>query len=211
MPKRRNNATVVVLISCGLRTSARRPHLRLCRLKPGAEGTLSSLMRAGKVRWKIDDAQVDLATVQLSGVDSDGVRFTGGPDLRPEMAGRSAFRYSGQTTGRSFKEKTFRLMLRTMLADRFKMTAHHEQKIMAVYALVAGREYSNTENRPPRNRLWAGCTGPPGHRICQKMSMRDLAAMLSGYRANDGDPGSIWLDRPVVDKTGLEGVLGFPI
>jgi uncharacterized protein (TIGR03435 family) len=41
--------------------------------------------------------------------------------------------------------------------------------------------------------------------------MQDLATMLTAYRVNDGDTASLWLDRPVVDTTGLKGLWDFPL
>jgi uncharacterized protein (TIGR03435 family) len=87
------------------------------------------------------------------------------------------------------------LMLQTLLADRFKLTLHREQKLLPVYALVAGKnglklhkaETGGSHTNWGRSRLTA-----------QQTSMLQFAETLSRK-----------MDRPVLDMTGLEGVFDF--
>jgi uncharacterized protein (TIGR03435 family) len=81
------------------------------------------------------------------------------------------------------------LMLRPMLADRFRLTFHRETKEMRVYALTVAkignlqRMKPGEEARPVINRLGRGWDMP----------------MLARYLAGLG------ADLPVIDKTGLTG------
>jgi uncharacterized protein (TIGR03435 family) len=83
-------------------------------------------------------------------------------------------------------------LLTALLADRFKLVAHHETKEMRTYELVAAKSGSKLhESTGPRTFFTARPALISGTRV----SMRELAAAISGL-----------LDRPAVDHTGLLGV-----
>jgi uncharacterized protein (TIGR03435 family) len=91
----------------------------------------------------------------------------------------------------------FRQMMRSLLADRFKLGVHSEMREMAVYALVVGKG-------GPKLKESAPDAGPMGHATVSgrnyqvtrpKASMDDVVDAIS----------NAFLDRPVVDKTGLTG------
>ena len=94
-----------------------------------------------------------------------------------------------------------RLMLQTMLAERFKLKFHREPRQAPVYALVVGKEGHKLGTVPQkcadaRMSLFVG-TGMLGS--CKPgMPMSQLAFSLNRY-----------LDRPVVDRTGLAGAYPF--
>ena len=96
----------------------------------------------------------------------------------------------------------FQAMVRKILAERFGLAVHHEQRVMPVLALrVAKGGVKLTPNSSDLNGL-------PDHDYrhnagqvtgtFQNTSMRDLALMLLGQ-----------VDRPVVDQTGLAGRFDF--
>jgi uncharacterized protein (TIGR03435 family) len=94
-------------------------------------------------------------------------------------------------------EKT-RLMLRTLLAERFKLSIRRETREMPVYELVVAK------NGPRLNKADQDCdesatachgfSGGPRQLLGAAVDMYDLASMLSRYS-----------DRPVLDKTGVQG------
>ena len=88
------------------------------------------------------------------------------------------------------------LMLQTLLAERFKFTAHRASKELAVYALVldkSGAKFHALEGA--EQACYPMCLGPaPLNRLRQ----RDLPS-LAHYLTRLG------ADRPVIDKTGLTG------
>jgi uncharacterized protein (TIGR03435 family) len=94
-----------------------------------------------------------------------------------------------------------RLMLQTMLADRFKLKFHREPRQAPVYALVVAKGGHKLGTVPQkcadtRASLFVG-TGMLGS--CRPgMPMSQLAFSLNRY-----------LDRPVVDRTGLAGTYPF--
>ena len=94
-----------------------------------------------------------------------------------------------------------RQMLQTLLAQRFSLRVHREDRTVKGYALVAARR------RPPVRAAPSGAeenlTFGDGRIIARAMSMRALADRLSG---------SIFkLERPVVDMTGIDGVYDFTL
>jgi len=83
------------------------------------------------------------------------------------------------------------LMLRPLLADRFKLTFHNETKELAVYALVVAR------NGPKFHRLKPGTESAPGktNHLGRNVDLPWFARYLTRFGS----------DRPVIDKTGLTG------
>jgi uncharacterized protein (TIGR03435 family) len=89
----------------------------------------------------------------------------------------------------------YRQMLQTLLADRFKLIAHRESKMLPAIALVVGK------NGP---KLRKGDPGGPHFDVDNTTLTAGGASM-----AQFADHLSDMVDRPVVDKTGLEGVFDF--
>jgi uncharacterized protein (TIGR03435 family) len=86
-------------------------------------------------------------------------------------------------------------MLQTLLASRFKLALHRENKELSVYALVVAKNGQKLTNAKDEG-------GPDirvsdGSFIFQNVSMPDFAEKLSDLRT---------IDRPVVDRTGIQGV-----
>ncbi len=100
-----------------------------------------------------------------------------------------------------------KLMLRTMLADRFKLAVHEDTRPIPTYVLSAGPgKPKMTEAAGPG----AGCQGQPNQAqpgvipmtvaICKGITMATLAEMLPRM-------GGIYFSTPlVVDQTGLKGM-----
>jgi uncharacterized protein (TIGR03435 family) len=79
-----------------------------------------------------------------------------------------------------------RLMLRSLLAERFHLKLRRESKQLPVYNLVVAK------GGPKVKRVADDAPPTPGMR---RGSMEQLAALLS-----------LMVDRPVMDKTGLAGI-----
>jgi uncharacterized protein (TIGR03435 family) len=98
-----------------------------------------------------------------------------------------------------------RLILRPLLADRFKLKVHTETKQLPVYELVLAKDGSKLKEGTPGDTYANGIKGPdgvsrggmmrgPGQLTAQAVPMTNLANMLSQQ-----------LRRTVLDKTGLPG------
>ena len=86
-------------------------------------------------------------------------------------------------------------MLQTLLAERFKLAGHREQKVMPVYAMVVGK--SGFKLKP----LEGGAEGR------MRMSISPKGRTMSGPTTMSTLAGSLasMLDRPVVDLTEIKG------
>jgi uncharacterized protein (TIGR03435 family) len=90
----------------------------------------------------------------------------------------------------------FRLMLQTLLGERFQLKAHIEKKPMPVYALVVGK--GGPKLKPPSDtgHELHGVNGRNQFLKADSVTMYDLADYILGSFATD---------RPVIDRTGLTG------
>ena len=91
----------------------------------------------------------------------------------------------------------FRAMLRTLLADRFHLKVHEEERETPVYALVVakgGPKLKASGDGEPR--FLGGVNGRNQYIEAKKMTLEQLTSHLTDF---------LGVDRPVVDRTGLRG------
>jgi uncharacterized protein (TIGR03435 family) len=92
----------------------------------------------------------------------------------------------------------FRRMMQSLLADRFQLKVHREQREVPVYELVVGNKgpklKESAHDATPANHIRA--EGRNWEATLSKASMSDFVHLLDGNG---------FLDRPVLDKTGLTG------
>jgi uncharacterized protein (TIGR03435 family) len=110
-------------------------------------------------------------------------------------------------------ENGLRLMLQTLLSQRFKLVVRHETREVPVYALTIGKnglklhELKDEDPQPPQPQKFVSSSvelsGKPAAMLTfNRVSMQRFAAgSESNPLAN--------LGRPVVDKTGLAGLYFF--
>lgn len=133
----------------------------------------------------------------------------------------------------------FRLMLQSLLAERFKLKVHFESRSASVYALMlvkpgklgsklrrhtegpecpataelpAGRPPSNADVFPPVCEMYGMTRSPEGMRVrwgSRNSTMASLAAMLPNVPFSGPDRTHGAVDRTVVDETGLTGTYDF--
>ena len=92
-------------------------------------------------------------------------------------------------------QEQMKLMLQSLLTDRFHLQLHREQREMSVYALVVGKggpKFSKSVGEGSPSLMGKGTL------IARFAPMKAFAAFLSGP-----------MQRPVVDMTGLEGKYDF--
>ncbi len=104
------------------------------------------------------------------------------------------------------EESQCRLMVQTILADRFKLAVHREQRELSAYALVLAKNGPKMRKVNPDDKPKPGggvrmfgnpVQMPPGSDPLRGWSMTQLADRLTGQPALDG--------RAVLDRTGLDG------
>jgi uncharacterized protein (TIGR03435 family) len=100
---------------------------------------------------------------------------------------------------------TVRLMLQRLLADRFHLVVHREEKVVKVYAMVAAKSGFKLKQAGGGEPVCAPSIGNDNvyHRDCRNMSMQRLAEQLPNFAPR------FFEGRPVVDATGLTGMWDF--
>jgi uncharacterized protein (TIGR03435 family) len=101
--------------------------------------------------------------------------------------------------GSGVTHESYKPMLKALLAERFHLAVHSEDKPEPVFALVPGKRVLLKESGggdPDCKR-----TNQDGYLtlVCHNMTMAGLAERLSGAAPN-------YFNHPVIDKTGLKGV-----
>ncbi len=96
----------------------------------------------------------------------------------------------------------FRALLRNLIEERFQLKTHREKRSLPAYALVVG------PNGTKMTRNETNPNGPPGAggkglgvMVFSNSTMGDFATVMQGNI----------LDRPVVDRTGLQGRFDFTL
>jgi uncharacterized protein (TIGR03435 family) len=93
-----------------------------------------------------------------------------------------------------------RLMLQALLADRFKLAIHRQSKETPVYVLTVGKNGSKLNRSKGEGERGVR---PSGNGITlENATMSDLEQFLSGIPS---------IDRPVLDRTGLDGRFDFTL
>jgi uncharacterized protein (TIGR03435 family) len=102
--------------------------------------------------------------------------------------------------------QTLRPMLQSLLADRFKLTLHREDKPMGAYVLSLGKHELKLQSSSGGRETcqWNVLDNGLRRRECHNMTMDELAKQLPGW-------GGIGIDRPVVNETGLSGPYDFQL
>ena len=99
------------------------------------------------------------------------------------------------------------LMVQKLLAERFHLTIHHEQKPVPAWALVVGKNGLKLQPSATESEFKATC-GREGAQIacrCRKTTMAQLAEQLPHWVSRP------LFDAPVVDQTGLQGTYDFSL
>lgn len=106
-------------------------------------------------------------------------------------------------------------MVQDMLADRFKLAAHREMRDIPIYALIIGKngikgmKLARATDEGLGGRITvngSAIQGAPPAGV-NGVSMEKLASILRGFIDISLPPGE--QQRPVVDRTGLEGLYRF--
>jgi uncharacterized protein (TIGR03435 family) len=118
----------------------------------------------------------------------------------PDWVGRDHFDITAKADGSHGKDEVTR-MLQTLMAERFKLAFHREQKELPVYALVVGKNGPKS-HASEGDGLFSMGTAAGGIGF-QRISMFDFAGRFL--------PSIPMIGRPVLDKTALPGRFDFTL
>jgi uncharacterized protein (TIGR03435 family) len=113
---------------------------------------------------------------------------------RYDIAGKAA--PEGQPSTEQLK-----VMLRKLLADRFQLVFHKEQRELPVYTLSVAKGGAKISKNTGKNETTGVIFRGPGSVLLNDVSMDDFCKMLQNAA----------LDRPVVNQTGLSGTFDFSL
>jgi len=119
------------------------------------------------------------------------------------------------------RAEQIRLMLQSLLADRFKLSLTHTTRELPVYALVIAKTGPKLQEAKPGDTYPSGMKGPDGRAggVVRGSSGGQGLMMMNGWRligqavpiANLANALSQQLGRNVVDQTGLKGKYDFTL
>jgi uncharacterized protein (TIGR03435 family) len=161
-------------------------------------------------RFSVVNLPLDVIIAIAYNVPFQSARLTGGPDwARSDRYDIEATAEKGtipEGSPTKVRAEKMRLMLQTLLAERFKLTIRSETKEQPVYALVVGKDgpklqaakiqekdCSDDSNDNTACHQLSGGQGQGLHGSAVDLS--DVALFVAN-----------WTDRPVLDRTGIEGL-----
>src|SRR5262245_47159445 len=146
-------------------------------------------------RMNIDAAELRQIVGLAYGIQR--IRVLGGPN----WADSDQFDIVAKAESADATRDEIRSMLQALLAERFKLVVHRETKEVPAYSLVLAKGGSKLkEAAADRKSGMAETAGPAGERrtIFESSPLRVLVNLLANT-----------LGRPVVDKTGLDGIYDY--
>jgi bla regulator protein BlaR1 len=161
----------------------------------------------GPGRLRYNPQRVDFSNVPLEWVigEAYGIaynRISSSDQRIDEMffspSGTDYFFNIAAKAAQTVSKEQIRLMLQTLLAHRFSLVAHREPKVLPVYKLVAGKSGPKFQEAEAKGEPI--CSFGLDGFVCRNVEMARFARMLSQY-----------MDRPVLDSTGLTASFDFTL
>jgi len=159
----------------------------------------------GQGRLRYSPNGIDFADVPLTWIIGEAyqVAFSriSSPDLRVRellVSGGYFFDIAAKAD-RELPKEQIQHLLQTLLADRFKLVLHHENKVEPVYKLAVAKSGSKLHESATPGGEPTAAFGLDGF-VIRNMELPRFCGILSTY-----------MDRPVIDMTGLGGSYDFTL
>lgn len=163
------------------------PQFEVASIKPNASGSRGpTIYNPTRGRFAIDS--ITLKALIAYAYDVREFQVSGGPS----WVGSEEYNIVAKPQGEASNERIL-AMAKDLLAERFKLTLHHESKEMPVLALTVAK--GGARLHPSEGTGGPEIRGGRGRLVARKVTMGMLAAQLAGRV----------LDRPVLDRTGIGG------
>jgi uncharacterized protein (TIGR03435 family) len=188
-----NVCTGLALLTAGVvfaQAPATPPAFEVASVKPAPPPTPGMF----KVQMGGDPGMVDYKNVSLKSLIARAYEMKEFQVSGPDWLDTERFDVLAKTPPNTPGDRV-PLMLQTLLAERFKLSGHRDQKVMPVYAMVVGK--SGFKLKPLDGDPEGGVRmsfSPKGRTMSGPATMSALAGHLASM-----------LDRPVVDMTEIKG------
>jgi uncharacterized protein (TIGR03435 family) len=171
------------------------------------------LLRSGGIGMKIEPGRVVIKSWSFADLIGAAYRVRTDQIEGPDWMGALRFDVQAKMAEGTTAEQVPE-MLQALLAARFGLKARRGQKEMPVYVLTVRKGGPSLQESAAGDANPSGClTISGGHRLCRKMTMADLANLLtqlSRMYAAMPPGGMAWgIEAPTVDMTGLSGSYDF--
>ena len=176
------------------------PNFEVATIKPNASGapSMQQLTINGRNFKTVNSSLGDLIKFSY---EVQAKQIVGGPDWLDSY--RFDIAAVPEQEGVPNPEQV-RIMIRKLLADRFKLTFHHDKRELAAYLLTVGKNGSKIKPTEATGQL-------PGFGFRPGKNGVTLIARNAAINDFDGFLQVLVLDRPVVDQTGLKGKYDFEV
>lgn len=188
--------TSLCILTAALARAALCQEFEVVSVKPNKSISSDSGVTTNRGRLIATNASLRRLIVSAYGVQDYQVE---GPDwLGSERFDISATFPEAIRKGEKYEE-ALQVMMQKMLADRFKLVVHREQKTRPVYGLTAGKNGVKFKEAPASDCDSHSRNNNGTHFVGTCVSMDGFAGFLARRRSD------LPLDLPVLDMTGLQG------
>jgi uncharacterized protein (TIGR03435 family) len=197
---------VAMTVANAQNTPASRPGFEVSSIKrspPGDGGMMLEYLPGGRLSVKNCPLYTLIAESYFLNIRSP--RLAGGPDwIQTEKYDIEAKAPAGALDGLPLDKPLydkFRLMIESLLADRFRLSINHTPTMMPVYALVVAKEGLKL----PRTKT------SEGHTPCHCLSGSPNGLRGEGFNiSNLVLLAEYWTRRAVIDETNIQGDYDLP-
>jgi len=199
---------------CGAQNAKSGPEFEVASVKP-AQPRPPFAVASGLVHFRNDGAVFDVSNQSLASLISFAYGINYDRISGPGWMSGQEFAIVAKLPAAATKQDV-PAMLQKLLADRFKLSLHREQKVEPVYELVAdGKDLKLKPSAADLPEKLTGYSARPGQCLCRACTLAYFADILSGTvkfgarMAAMEQPGELAehrIDRPVIDQTHLTGL-----
>lgn len=211
--------TVLLIATCVFAFGQARPEFEVASIKP-ASGGIDQVA----VGVHIDGAQVSMTTMSIKDLVAMSYRVRTNQITGPDWTGSQRYNISAKLSDGAAQAQVPQ-MLQSLLADRFQLKLHRETRELPVYALgIAKTGLKMTEIPPdPDSDYRSGgpvevaAGGNANGAVMNLGKGTSLTLGPSSFEAKKldlprfADLLSRFMDRPVIDTTGLKGLYDFTL
>ena len=186
-------AISVFVLAAGFTCAARGQEFEVVSTKPNPSGNTGQKSSTDRGTFMATNNSLRRLIVRAYGVKDYQVE---GPDWLDSARFDIAAKIP-EATSKDKQAEAFSAMMQKMLADRFKLAVHRDQKTLPIYGLVVekkGTKFKEVSGCSPADR------SDNRHLEATCITMDRFAAYLSQVS-----------DRPVLDMTGLKGYYSFKL